>query len=498
MENYLFPLIMVIGFGFTCSAQNNQINLHVDANSVIYTLKGGIGASWHAMVNEIPLENEKYDYPVRFINPRGSAYAGNPPLTDTAAWRQLYHHASWLGLNFIRVEISQRMYEPDKEKFDWDNEEMQVLYKILDWCEANHADVFLQQMWRHVEWNAYPGVHPLLSAPANLDDFANGIAALLENLTKTKKYSCIKYFCITNEPPGGPWGYWWSYGSGSGSITPALKKVQETLQAKNINIPLSGPDWTSLPPFDASKIDFDEYLGAYDIHSYDGISEEGELLLSDWVQWAHHKQKPMFISEFGNMNMGWGGSNPGPKSFAASLSNASDVIHGLNLFVDGFNRWSFVNRGDMDGQWQLVKTYDIENKRYLTDIEPENAAYYGFAALTRFMGKYTQMLQWETDYCIRDVKPTAFKNKDGNIVLLFINKKNNPVNVNLSLTGIKANTPLQFYQLTADKVNSPDFRFDPQKSVKGWSRKQTIELLPQSITVLTTYNLKQDDLGIIE
>ncbi len=130
----------------TRSQTTHQLKIQVDAANVTHQMKGGIGASWHALIHDIPLENDKYDYPVRHINPRGSAYAGNPPLTDTAAWNQLYEHAKWLGLNFVRVEIDMRMYEPERNVFDWSNDEMQTLYRILDWCEANHADVFLQQM----------------------------------------------------------------------------------------------------------------------------------------------------------------------------------------------------------------------------------------------------------------------------------------------------------------------------------------------------------------
>ncbi|MGA9294871.1 MAG: hypothetical protein WBV81_19945, partial [Ignavibacteriaceae bacterium] len=137
-----------------------QTKILVNSAQVIHEMKGGIGASWHALSKEIPLNNEKYDYPVRLINSRGSAYGGNPPAENNSAWEQINYYAKWLGLNFIRVEISQRMYEPERNIFDWNNEEMSALYRILDWCEINKADVFLQQMWGHVEWNAYPGVHP--------------------------------------------------------------------------------------------------------------------------------------------------------------------------------------------------------------------------------------------------------------------------------------------------------------------------------------------------
>ena len=117
----LSVIMMVVALNsLTSKAQNQDIvSINVDASKVTHQMKGGIGASWHALIHDIPMNREKYDYPVRMINPRGSAFGGNPPLSDTSAWQQLLKHAEWLGLNFIRVELSQRMYEPERLKFDW-------------------------------------------------------------------------------------------------------------------------------------------------------------------------------------------------------------------------------------------------------------------------------------------------------------------------------------------------------------------------------------------
>lgn len=474
-----------------------SISVKIDANKTVHTMKGGIGASWHSLSREIPMENEKYEYPVRMnAQPRGSAFGGNPPVEDSLAWKQLFYHARWLGLNFIRVELSQHMYEPERKKFDWKNEEMKALYKILDWCQKNHADVFLQQMWCHVGWNAFPGVHPLLSAPCSLEDYADGIAALLKYLIKIRKYTCIKYFCLTNEPPGGTWGYWWGYGSGSGSVTPAWKKVRETLDANRIKIPLSGPDWTSLPPFDKKKIDFDKYLGAYDIHSYGGIDNDGEKILSNWVNWAAKKKKPFFLTEFGNMNLGWGGNNPAPKSFAASLSNASDVLRGINLGVDAFNRWSFTNRGDLDGQWQLVKTWDADKKTYRKKVTPENTAYYGFAVLTRFLGKYSAVLALKSS-SVDEFKAAALKSKNGNITVILLNRKKERINLVMNIKGIDEKRKFGLYQITEPVVNDPDFELNPLLRISGLNKDKKIVLPPESITVLSTYQITNKEYGII-
>ena len=479
----------------------HQLKIQVDPQNVTHQMKGGIGASWHALIHDIPLENDQYDYPVRHVNPRGSAFAGNPPLADTAAWNQLYKHAKWLGLNFVRVEIDMRMYEPERNVFDWENDEMQALYRILDWCETNHADVFLQQMWGHVAWNAHSGVHPLLSSPKSVDDFANGIATLLKYLTENRNYTCIKYFCMVNEPPGGPWGYWWSSGSHVGpTITDAWKKLNETFNTQEIKITLSGPDWVSLPPCEPEKMSFERYLGSFDIHSYFGFynKNNGEKIIGDWVTFAKAQNKPFFITEVGNMDLGWGTDNPGPKSFKAALTNASDVALGMNLGVDGFNRWSFTNRGDMDGQWQLVKTYDLKTKTYTKVITPENEAYYGFAMLTRFLGKYASVLSLKSDLTMEGLVTTAYKNSDGNLQILLVNNNKESVSVDIAIENSNPKQAYYLYQVTENSLKVPDFKLNPQASFKNSEKLNNIQLLPESITVLTTNGLKNGDYGMIE
>lgn len=497
----LFVIIltaMAIASSPGVKAQQNRMNLHVDAGTVTHQMKGGIGASWHSLIDEIPLENEKYKYPVLSTNSRGSAFAGNPPLGYTEAWNQLYKHAKWLGLDFERVELCMRMYEPKRNVFDWKNDEMQTLFRILDWCEANHADVFLQQMWSHVDWNTYPGVHPLISAPYSVEDYAKGIATLLKYLTETRKYTCIKYFCMTNEPPGGRFGYWWSNGTGTASLTEAWKKIRETFDAEGIKIPISGPDWTSLPDLDTSKIDFDPYIGSYDIHSYDGIYNAHENIVSDWMNWARAHNKPFFLTEIGNMNLGWQDENPGPKSFKASLSNASDIVTCMNLGVDAFNRWSFTNRGNLDGQWQLVKTFDLNSKTYTKNVTPEKEAYYGFAMLTRFMGKYASVLSCKSDQKVKGVVMTAYKNRDGNLSVLMVNNNMNAVTVDISIDKINKKQKLYLYQTTKEIVNAPSFKLNPQKTFKNSEELKSVVLLPESISIVTSNGLKDEDFGVIE
>jgi hypothetical protein len=467
----------------TTKAQS-QTNIAIHCDQKKYTLSGGIGASWHAISKDRIDESLEYKYALRYAHSRGSAWGGNPPVSNKHAWKQINKYASWLGLSWLRVELSMRMYEPERNQFDWDNEEMLALYNILNWAEANNADVFLQQMWSNVKWNAYQDVQPLLSAPKSLDDFADGLVKLIEHLLNEKKYTCIKWLCITNEPPGGSWGSWWSMGKKDAPITPALKTVRRALDEKNIKLPLSGPDWTDLPQFDAKKIDFDEYIGAYDIHSYHGIDDAKQKILEEWITWARDHEKPLFLSEIGDMNLGWRDSNPGPMLFQAALSNAESILRGMAVGVSAFNRWSYTNRGDLDGQWQLIRTWDMENKKYYDKVEIEPIAFYCYGILTRFAFKDSSVVFTET-INNTNILSQSFISPGGEITTYIINKSNKEQLIKLTISGI-SNQHFFLYNVTESEIVKSDYKMNPLREIIIKDGEEIILTIPsKSINTLT-------------
>jgi hypothetical protein len=502
MKKILNILLILMLFSFPGNSQKaktseNKATIIVNPDIVRYQMAGGIGASWHAISKDKIDEGKEYKWALREKSSRGSAWGGNPPVSDSLVWDQIYNYAKWLGLDWIRVEISASMYEPEKGKFSWENEEMEALYKILDWAEKNKADVFLQQMWSNVKWNAFPGVQPLLSAPKSPDDFGNGLATLVEYLLKVKKYTCIKWLAITNEPPGGTWGSWWSTGPGDAPLTPALKAVREALDKKHLSLPISGPDWTDLPPFDAAKIDFDKYIGAYDIHSYQGVDSAKEEILKKWVGWAKEHNKPLFLSEMGDMRLGWGDINPGPKTYKAALSNAETILRGLDAGVGAFNRWSFTNRGDLDGQWQLIHTWDTENKNYLKKVEIEPVAYYGFGIITRFCVKHSEVVSSKSEGRSGVLSQTV-KSPSGQLTTFILNSGDKTINIDLKISG-RAYQNFYIYRITENEITNPDFKMNSiQKITLPTSELITFSVPPRSIFTISQFNLKQNDPGEIE
>jgi hypothetical protein len=500
-------ILVLVGLR-VATAGEPELSLTADFKQPIRVLRGGLGASWHAMETSIPV--------VAGRSHGGSGWGGYPPAGDDAAWRQIYRHAEWLGLDFCRVEVEQRIYEPARGEFTWDSPEMQILYRILDWCERRHVDVFFQQMWGNVDWNAFPEfrrdpVKRVHSGPYCMDDFANGLAALMKHLVNGKRYSCIKWVCINNEPRY-DWSWWQRPPNEPMSLRTGLEAVRQALDRAGLKIPLSGPDWTDLPDLKPQEIDFDPFIGAYDLHSYvarfDWQEGQGypladaERRLRIWEQWAHERGKPLFLSELGSMGFGWGGRDPGPSMFEAAIKDAELVVRALNAGVDGFNRWSFVNRGDLDGQWQMIDTWDPVTRTTLKSFSPKPNGYFVYGLISRLTAKHSTLMATEVAggqiKGMNRVFAAALRSPKGHCTWIIVNDAPHAWFARNRISGALGSRLFQ-YQVTSREKDNPNLKIVPalKARLKDGEGVFTDELPGMSITIFSTYALRPTDKGII-
>jgi hypothetical protein len=494
--------------------QGGPVLVTVDCAKVVNTMRGGLGASWHAMETPIPYGVQ---HPVfTGYSHGGSGWGGYPPAEDERAWQQIYRHADWLGLDWDRVEIEQRVYEPQRDVFTFDSPEMQILYRILDWHQKRQAEVFFQQMWCNVDWLAYPEyrgdpVGRVHSAPADLDAFADGLATLVEHLIRKRGYTCIQWLCIDNEP-GADFSWWQAPPNRPLSIGPGLAAVRKALDRRGLKLPLSGPDATI--PFPAQvpgPFDFLGLLGAYDFHDYGAdfdFRTQGHIAAQErngarWVDFAHREGKPLFLSEFGTMAYGWLPDKPGPGTPASVLAGSELVVRLANVGVDGFNRWSFLNRGDLDGQWQLVDTWDPSQKKLRTDFAPHPNSYFCLGLLSRFTAQHSTILScrleggkvgdWQRLFA------AAFRSPGGNLTLAVINDA--PTEFPFKLTVQALSRPATFYRYRygPGQQDRADVTVNPQAefSLSPATREQRDTLPGSSLTIYSTYKLGHDTPGII-
>ena len=509
-------LLVSGAMGATTEAEApKDVRITADLATVINTMRGGIGASWHAIEEPIPVCEKPH--PI-FHNKShgGSGWGAYPPAEDDAAWAQIDRHARWLGLDWNRVEFEQRIYEPERGRFSWDNPEMRILYRILDWCERNKADVFLQQMWGNVKWNTFPEwrddpVTRVHSGPLSMEDFGEGLAALVEHLVKKRGYTCIRWVCINNEPNGN-WSWWQEPPNRVMPLKPGLAAVRKALDARGISLPVSGPDLTGgVPEFNPAKFDFHELLGAYDFHTYDEDfdwrgkrpMQPFDARTAAWTEWAHAHGKPLFMSEFGTMANGWGGDHPGPGSYESALKDAELVVRRLNAGVDGFNRWSFINRGDLDGQWQFIETWDRANKKLLRDYTPHPNTYFLPGLLTRFIAKHSTVLVCAVDGGKigpwQRVFAAMLRSPKGNFTLAVVNDAPSGLDAAFELRGLASGITLHRYAVSGKDRDRADMTIDPQAAfaLSPVSAGFKDRLEPMSVTVYSTYKLAHAADGVI-
>lgn len=463
------------------------------STEVTHTMKGGIGASWQAM------GPTGFYYKKDKVNTRegrrarGSGWGANPPVSYTKQWSELKNHWKWLGMSFSRVELDMRMYCPEKGAYSWDNEEMQTLYQILDICEELKVDVFLTQMWQDVKWNAIDGVSPLQSAPKSNEDFAETLCTLMDHLVKQRSYSCIKYLCITNEPAAS-WGWWLGADGKPMDMMPAYHLVRAGLDKRGIHVPISGPDFMHGDDFDAPHFKWDDpVIESYDFHDYYGPPAE-----TDWLKKpldiAKARNVPVFISEFGSFEGGDCDLNPMEPACAdykTQLLNADKIISGLNVGVDGFNRWSFTNRGDLDGQWQLVETWDPLFWKFYDTVTPKPIPYFSYGILSRFIPKYSKVLKTIVDN--EDLAVVAIQSPKEELSIIVLNRANKPSELQLTLPDKFAGIKINKYQIE-ERLLTKDFRMDPVKSY--WEKAIEDTLPARSITTYSSYVLKSGDFGV--
>ena len=151
-----------------------------------------------------------------------------------------------------------------------------------------------------------------------------------------------------------------------------------------------------MPELKPAEVDFDSYIGAYDLHSYTAVFDsmdgsgytlsDAERRMETWAKWAHARNKPFFLSEFGTMAYGWGHVDLGPACYQSGLKNASLVLRGINAGVDGFNRWSLQIAATWMGNG---RTGAYLGPRIKTDFSntftPQPNAYYQFDTLSLFV-----------------------------------------------------------------------------------------------------------------
>jgi len=464
-------------------------------------MESGIGASWHSLI-----------FPTAAHG--GSGFGGSPPVLPIyeGLWQSIEEQATTIGLKFIRAEFSWAGIQPTINHLAIESQEMRILERILSWADRNDADVLLQCMWGGTHWHALPDlkddpVWETCSAPADIEVSTAVWQNLLDYLRLQKSHRCIRWIHLVNEPGVS----WWRLRRGEFSpeektqqmayLGLAQEKAAAMLREYHPDISLMGAGLTDIPrdivlaeqPWFASAdvVDFHTYGACFDHEDPANLAVPWAYRMKDRIEThlarmtaeAHAAGKPLFLTEFGSMAYGWGEQHPqhpGPSTFHALLKDAELIIRALTVGVGALCRWSFVNRGDQDGLWQIIDTWDPQRKCWLDCAHPQPTTALVLSRIMQLVGKrnyiFPVSVVSDSESELVDIHAIAIGTTDDHAEnVLVVNHGCAPVQVMLRINNPNAS----WYQITQDSTTGHAIENKIHLQAEG-----AISLLPESITYM--------------
>ena len=236
------------------SGEEPVVSVEIDATNVICRRFLGFGVEWDS---------------------NGYNAAG---ITD-ADFAVIRKRVAWMRLPMARIMMQTKWCYKGGGQYDWDDSQMKALYRQLDVCEKLGTTVLL------TDW----GIEPVWLTPPDVSKvedprYAAIIATYMDHLLNVKKYTCIKYFILVNEP-----NYevkdWVRWKAGVQHVAAAFHERKLDKQ-----VALMGADHSNADDWHTKAVDqLQNTLGAYDVHRYaqEDAVRKGELTPDDTVVFLH-------------------------------------------------------------------------------------------------------------------------------------------------------------------------------------------------------------------
>lgn len=362
-----------------------------------------------------------------------------PAPDDRDRWRQVIDALDDLRVGWMRVGVIPTAeggaWDDEAQVWDLEHPHFRAVREVGRW--ANEAGVRLM----FDPFVAPPSFHRGGAFFADdPDDYARRLILPIARHFRDEGLGCYRYLGLLNENLWGPGKEGFAAVRAFHDLFAAVRRALDDDGIDAAQLGLLGPsnlsswEWP-IADFFAAGLDPDPLWVGYDQHLYlyhfDWVQENAsdfmsltemtERYLRRYADYAHKRNKPMFITELGNMYCGrlfWGERDfEGPASHTSVLMDAELIVRALNEGVDGFLRWAFCVRPDCDGRWSL-----LENTP--EGMAPTPSAYPMYRLLMRAVRPRATLLHSEVHAALgafRYVFSAAVHNPDGSAALLLIN-----------------------------------------------------------------------------
>jgi hypothetical protein len=371
----------------------------------IYQMEYGYGVNVTSITRSLAVE--------AFGVELGSSHCPLPEPDDEARWQEIFKWMDWSGLDWIRLKVEMNAWAPERGQYTWNSPDMLRAIRFLTWAQSRGVDVLLQQQSHATRWNSLPDQNPGNSAPRDLDAFAEAFTAMVEYLVKERGFTCIRSLNIANEPMN-HWG-WWK----GGDVRDGYAAVRRALDKQGIALPLAGTEYFEGVKEGNRVVDWWRHNYNWDhCKPYLGIWENHEYAYSQLGVYSPRpipdRDIPILWGEFAgadNTHYDW------------NINVARWQIGSPQNGIDGFARWSYFNRDDLDGKFAFVRTVDSGTGKLLDRFVPAPNLYWMDGALSRYTAKGSRVYASSANHDA--LTATLFRSPADHWTLVVVN--NDPV-----------------------------------------------------------------------
>ena len=280
----------------------------------------------------------------------------------------------WMDPDWTRMFFWHKDWNPsgDWETFTFDSPNMQSHYRTLDLYQRLGAVVNATG----VEW----GVQDPYGQPEKV---AKAIGALFEHLIRTKGYTCVQEWTLSNEPNG-------AFASGMGYSFDRFVElhtlVKQEFARRGLAIRIVGSDDTAGFPWFTRCVKNDTYFQTADFFASHRYLQYPDRVLAPFffdcrlnLLAERQPRKPFVVAEFGFQDARSGTlENPIMESYPYAVWTAAFIIEGLNRGVAGFSIWCMHEVYYPGGGFMNYGLWDFKDNAW-----KPRPVYHAIAAFTR-------------------------------------------------------------------------------------------------------------------
>jgi len=466
---------------------DNAVTVTLDNKTLVNDCYIGNGAQWDP-------------YPINYGDVR-------LPISD-ADWQKLYNRLDFMRPQFIRMMVNTGSFFKNDQLIS--EKDMDVLFKMLDYCQSRHVTVVFG------DW----GWSVINKRKAEIDDInLKHAAELAEYLVKEKGFDCIKYYNLINEPNGD-----WSVTNRSYPLwKKAVKQFYDNLKELKINdkINIMGPDiaiWSKNESWwvDSCANHLGDIIKLYDIHTYPSKitvnSGEYSRIIQAYINKVP-KDKKIVMGEIGLKFVEKADSlydkeniNRIKAKKYASLSDSQmfvyDYMYGtdmadalfqtLNAGYSGSVVWMLddaMHYNEAPDKLKIWGFWNILGDEFFGS-EEENVRpwYYAWSLLTKYLPAGSQIYKTEVqgDNGVKSI----FSGKDGKYLIALVNVSKETKNVKITSTNGDINNCKQFIYSDGTLIKEGDHNLLPNAEHLKLNLKEgvSVTMPPESLIVYTSFD----------